>query len=164
MVYRCWKCLCFAASDFWCHLRAGECAWGCCIVPLTTVQPSTVQECVIRQKRKEEPPQFYRLLNQKTLSCAVSCVLPCCMEFVSEWVDCGRGRFFLLNLLVCLFIYTTTHCSLKAYCAILARRSQLSTPGVSTRVTTREHPAAEGGTVGEKCPVILPKCRITRYI
>jgi len=30
-------------------------------------------------------------------------------------------------------------------------------PGVSTRVTTREHPAAEGGTVGEKCPVILPK-------
>jgi hypothetical protein len=26
------------------------------------------------------------------------------------------------------------------------------------RVTTREHPAAEGGTVGEKCPVILPKC------
>ena len=26
-------------------------------------------------------------------------------------------------------------------------------PGVSTRVTMREHPAAEGGTVGEKCPV-----------
>jgi len=26
---------------------------------------------------------------------------------------------------------------------------QLSPPGVSTRVTTREHPAAEGGTVGE---------------
>jgi hypothetical protein len=23
---------------------------------------------------------------------------------------------------------------------------------VSTRVTTREHPAAEGGTVGEECP------------
>jgi len=32
------------------------------------------------------------------------------------------------------------------------------------RVTTREHPAAEGGTVSEKCPVILPKCRISRYI
>ena len=28
----------------------------------------------------------------------------------------------------------------------------------------REHPSAEGGTVGEKCPVILPKCRLTRYI
>ena len=26
------------------------------------------------------------------------------------------------------------------------------------RIATREHPAAEGGTVGEKCPVILPKC------
>jgi hypothetical protein len=35
-------------------------------------------------------------------------------------------------------------------------------PGVSTRVTTREHLAAEGGTVGEKCPVILPKCRFPR--
>jgi len=34
---------------------------------------------------------------------------------------------------------------------------QLSLPGVSTHVTTREHPAAEGGTVGGKCPVILPK-------
>ena len=32
------------------------------------------------------------------------------------------------------------------------------------RATTREHPAAEGGTVGEKCPVILPKCRFIRYI
>jgi len=28
---------------------------------------------------------------------------------------------------------------------------QLSSPDVSTRVTTREHPAAEGETVGEKC-------------
>jgi hypothetical protein len=33
---------------------------------------------------------------------------------------------------------------------------QLSPPGVSTRITTREHPAAEGGNVGERCPVILP--------
>ena len=47
-------------------------------------------------------------------------------------------------------------------------RSRLDVPvfatSVSTRVTTREHPAAEGGTVGEKCPVILPKFRVTRYI
>jgi hypothetical protein len=28
------------------------------------------------------------------------------------------------------------------------------------RVTTLEHPAAEGGTVGEKCPGILPKYRL----
>ena len=41
---------------------------------------------------------------------------------------------------------------------------QLSPPGVSTRVTTREHPATEGGTVGEKCPIILPKYRLSCYI
>jgi hypothetical protein len=41
---------------------------------------------------------------------------------------------------------------------------QLSPPGVSTRVTTREHPAAEGGTVGEKCPGILPKYRLSSCI
>jgi len=35
----------------------------------------------------------------------------------------------------------------------LGKTFQLSPPGVSTRVTTREHPAAEGRTVGEKCPV-----------
>jgi hypothetical protein len=28
-------------------------------------------------------------------------------------------------------------------------------------VTTREHPTAEGGTVGKKCPVILPNCLIS---
>jgi hypothetical protein len=44
------------------------------------------------------------------------------------------------------------------------RPFRLSTPGVSTRVTTREHPAAEGGTVGEKCPGILPKFRLPHYI
>jgi hypothetical protein len=32
-------------------------------------------------------------------------------------------------------------------------RSWLDVPAV----TTREHPSAEDGTVGEKCPVILPK-------
>ena len=46
----------------------------------------------------------------------------------------------------------------------LSQKFQLSPPGVSTRVTTREHPTAEGGTVGEKCPGILPKCRLLRYI
>jgi len=35
---------------------------------------------------------------------------------------------------------------------------------VTTFVTTREHPAAEGGTVSEKCPGSLPKCRLQRYI
>ena len=45
----------------------------------------------------------------------------------------------------------------KGYCVIWIRRSNFRHQ-VSPRVTAREHPAAEGGTVGEKCPVILPKC------
>jgi hypothetical protein len=35
-------------------------------------------------------------------------------------------------------------------------RSGLDVPTSATGVTTREHPASVGGTVGEKCPVILP--------
>ena len=46
----------------------------------------------------------------------------------------------------------------------LSQTFQLLPPGVSTRVTKQEHPAAEGGTVGKKCPGILPKCRLSRYI
>jgi hypothetical protein len=49
--------------------------------------------------------------------------------------------------------------SFKAYYAF-----HLSPPGVSTRVTKRENPAAEGVTVGEKFPGILPKCRLPRHI
>ena len=60
-------------------------------------------------------------------------------------------------------VYTTTHCSLKAYCAILVRRSNFCHQA-SPRVSPRESPAAEGETLGEKCPVILPKCRTPRYI
>ena len=41
----------------------------------------------------------------------------------------------------------------KTYCAILVGRSNFRHQA-SPRVTTREHPAAEGG---EKCPRILPK-------
>jgi len=45
-------------------------------------------------------------------------------------------------------------------------QSGLEVPTFVTRrlVTTREHPVAKGETVGEKCPVILPKCRPPRYI
>jgi len=57
-----------------------------------------------------------------------------------------------------------THCSLQGLLCDLGWMFQISPPGVSTRVTTREHPAAEVGTVGEKYPEILPKCRLTRYI
>ena len=71
---------------------------------------------------------------------------------------------FRYSVLWFFFVYTTTHRILKAYCSILVRSFQLSLPGVSTLVTMREHPAAEGGTVGEKCPGILPKLRFSPYI
>jgi len=51
----------------------------------------------------------------------------------------------------------------KAYCVIWVRHSSFHHQA-SPRVTTQEHPAAKGGTVGEKCPGILPKCRLPHYI
>jgi hypothetical protein len=74
-----------------------------------------------------------------------------------RWVMLGRKQ-------IC-----TTYISLLRTAALgllcdLSYTFQLSPLGVSTLVTTREHPAAKGGTVGEKCPGILPKCRILRYI
>jgi hypothetical protein len=44
--------------------------------------------------------------------------------------------------MVCLFVYTTTHRSLQGLLSDLSKTFQLSPPGVSTLVTTREHPAA----------------------
>ena len=63
-----------------------------------------------------------------------------------------------------LFIQLLT-AAFKAYCAIWVRRSNFRHQA-SPRVSPREsNPAAEGGTVGEKCrPGILPKCRFKRYI
>ena len=73
--------------------------------------------------------------------------------------------FLLASVSYCTYYYfQITHCSLQGLLCDLRQTFQLSPPGVSTRVTTREHPAAEGGTVDEKCPGILPKCRLTRYI
>jgi len=43
-------------------------------------------------------------------------------------------------LFVCFFVYTTTHCSLKAYCASLVRRSNFrhqASPRVSQRESTQ---------------------------
>jgi hypothetical protein len=64
---------------------------------------------------------------------------------------------------LCLFI------QLRTAALRLLVRSWLEVPAFATRrlhtrVTTREHPVAESGTVGEKCPVSLPKCRFQRYI
>jgi hypothetical protein len=53
--------------------------------------------------------------------------------------------------------------NLRIACSLQGLLCELP-PGVSMRITTREHPAAEGGTVGEKSPGILPKYRLQRYI
>jgi len=53
-------------------------------------------------------------------------------------------------------IFNSRTAAFKAYCAIWVRRSNFHHQS-SPRVTTRQHPAAEGGTMGEKCPRILPK-------
>ena len=62
--------------------------------------------------------------------------------------DVSVGNVFGYEMFM--FIFTYALQAFKAYCAIWVRRSP---PGFSTRVTTRQHPAAKGGTVGEKCPV-----------
>ena len=64
------------------------------------------------------------------------------------------------NTFQLLLLFSTTHCSLQGLLCNMGQTFQLQPPGVSTR----EHPAAEGRTVGEKCPGILPKCRLPRYI
>jgi len=60
------------------------------------------------------------------------------------------------NFMLCFF---TTHCSLR-----LIVRSELDVPTFATRRLHACHharaPSAESGTVGEKYPGILPKCRI----
>jgi hypothetical protein len=63
-----------------------------------------------------------------------------------------------------IIIFNLRTAAFKAYCAIWVRRSNFRHQAPPTRATTRQHPAAEGGTVGEKCPVILPKFRFPRYI
>jgi len=55
------------------------------------------------------------------------------------------------------FVYTTTHCSLKAYCAILAIRSNFrhqASPRVSPRESTQRRKVELWDV---KCPRILPK-------
>jgi hypothetical protein len=73
-----------------------------------------------------------------------------------------KRNYLLFNLYqVMPYVYTTTHCSLKAYCAIVVRRSNFShqaSPRVSPRKSTQRR------KVGEKCPDILPKCRRTLFI
>jgi len=56
---------------------------------------------------------------------------------------------------VCLF--STRHCSLSRLIVQSWLRRSNFHHQASPRATTQEHPAAEGGTVGKKFSVILPK-------
>jgi hypothetical protein len=56
-------------------------------------------------------------------------------------------------MLCFIFNYALQH--FKAYCATWIRLSDFSPPGVSMRVTTRQYPAAEDGTLGVKCLIIF---------
>jgi hypothetical protein len=60
-------------------------------------------------------------------------------------------------------IFNLRIAAFKAYCAIWVRSFNFRHQA-SPRVDTREHPAAEGGTLGEKCPGILSKCRFPHCI
>jgi len=62
-----------------------------------------------------------------------------------------------------IIIFQLRTAAFKVYCATWVRCSNFRHQA-SPHVTTREHPAAEGETVGEKCPVILPKCQYPHYI
>ena len=56
------------------------------------------------------------------------------LEWIEHVVRMDQGRA------VCLFVYTTTHSSLKAYCPILVRRSTFrhqASPRVSPRESTQ---------------------------
>jgi hypothetical protein len=75
-------------------------------------------------------------------------------DYLSVHVE--LGNFKVIEVLLLFFNYALQ--PFKAYCATWVRRSNFRYQA-SPRVTTRGHPKAEGGTVGEKCPVILPKFR-----
>jgi hypothetical protein len=58
--------------------------------------------------------------------------------------------------MICIIIFNLRTAAFKAYCVIWIISSNFRYLSVSTRVTTREHPAAEGGTVDAKFARILP--------
>ena len=65
-------------------------------------------------------------------------------------------REVIIIIIIIIIIITTFNlrtAAFKAYCVIWVRRTNFRHQAYP-RVTTREHPAAEGGTVGEKCPGI----------
>ena len=77
---------------------------------------------------------------------------------------CTELGFVTVKLPVLKNCFQLRRCSLQGLLCDLGQTFQLSPPGVSMHVTMREHPAGEGVTAGEKCPGILPKCRLSCYI
>jgi hypothetical protein len=73
-----------------------------------------------------------------------------------------RRLNFIYRRFVTLFIGGCLFSTYALQPSRLIVRSGLDVPTFATRrVTTREHQAAEGGTVGEKCPRILPKIAVS---
>ena len=70
-----------------------------------------------------------------------------------------HGKIYLRIQYICITIFQLCTAAFKAYCVIWVRRSNFC-----HQASPREHPAAEGGNVGEKCLGILPKSRLPRYI
>ena len=65
----------------------------------------------------------------------------------------------IIIIIIIITIFNLRTAAFKAYCVIWVRRSNFC-----HQASPREHPAAEGGNVGEKCLGILPKSRLPRYI
>jgi hypothetical protein len=88
---------------------------------------------------------------------------PLCWNTFSR-ISCNfNGPVHSLHLLQQQLVCTTTHCSLKAYCAILVRRSNFryqASPRVSPRESTQRRKVE---LWARKCPVILPKWRLPRH-
>jgi len=72
------------------------------------------------------------------------------MQFIFIWWQSATQRCLWAGGY---FIYFIFNYALQPLRLIVRSGLDVPPPGVSTRVTTREHPAAEGGTVGEKCQV-----------
>jgi hypothetical protein len=86
-----------------------------------------------------------------------------------EFTRLREPLFLALNSECILLVLPLLYSTYALQPSRLIVRSWLDVPNfrhqASPRVSPREStPAAEGGTVGEKCPGILPKCQFTRYI
>jgi hypothetical protein len=73
-----------------------------------------------------------------------------------------RRREFALS--ICVYLFSNTHCSLKAYCAIWDRRSNFrhqASPRLSPRESTQRRKVE---LWARNVREVLPKCQLPRYI